>query len=131
MKKKVKKTMFLALFIFVFVACQRYGEGIIEGKWQICGSTWDGQEQELECGSENGEKIVFNANGIIKAKNSIYNNSAYRLEGDSILFVTMPRGEVPYRVEFFNNNKNMIIYNWSRSRTVTLIVCDICLKKIK
>ena len=89
--------------------------------------------QELVCGSVDGDKLTFSAYGVIKAKNSIYNNDSYRLEGDSALYITMPGGETLHRVEFSNNNNNMIIYDWtdSGSGSAISIVYDICLKKIK
>ena len=128
---KKMPVVILLVCISILLGCQRSGESIIVGTWKICGSTLGGQE--LVCGSVDGDKLTFSAYGVIKAKNSIYNNDSYRLEGDSALYITMPGGETLYRVEFSNNNNNMIIYDWidAGSGSAISIVYDICLKKIK
>lgn len=129
--KKNFFTMIFAIIVFTFMSCQRYEESIIVGKWKVCGSTThEGLVSACEC--EDGGTYFFSANGKFKARNSCFNNNDYRLEGDSILYIVHPFGleDYRFRVEFLNNNNNMIIYGWTGDE-LGLSVQDVSLKKVK
>lgn len=121
--------LFFTMAALFLKGCQRIDENVITGTWQICGMSSCGEEPV--CSGEQGDKITFQSNGLIKDKNGLYNNEHYQLVGDTSLLVGPSNRN--YKVKFYNNFNNVIIYEWVCGSPSGLVstVHNISLKKIK
>ena len=119
---------FLTMAIFLN-GCQRDNKNVIVGTWQICGMS--SCNEEPVCSDEQGDRIVFQSNGLIKDKEGLYDNEHYQLVGDTSLWVGASNQE--HKVKFYNNYNNMIVYEWVCGSPNSLIstVHNINLKKVR
>ena len=119
----------LTVAIILFDGCQRTPENVIVGTWQIYGM--DTGTEDPICADGQGDKITFQSNGTIKDKNGLYDGESYQLLSDTSLFIGTPGRE--YKIKFYNNYNNMIIYDWvygSPSVAVSLVY-NINFKRIR
>ncbi len=124
------KTISFVIMAFILLnGCQRENKNVIVGIWQICGMS--SCNEEPVCSSEQGDRIIFQSNGLIKDENGFYDNEHYQLVGDTSLVIGASNQE--HKVKFYNNYNNMITYEWVCGSPNSLIstVHNVNLKKVR